>query len=57
MIYFAVVVNFSSSNWEVKHITIGLFETNDINGVAMVMKLKQILDKFSLTHSQMTQWF
>jgi hypothetical protein len=57
MIYFAVVVIFSFSNWEVKHITIGLFETHDINGVAMVMKLKQILDKFSLTHSQMTQWF
>jgi hypothetical protein len=53
MIFFAVVVNFFSSNWELKHITIGLFEANDNNGGAMIMKLKQVLDKF---HSHKILW-
>jgi hypothetical protein len=46
---FVVVVNFLFANWEHKHITIGLFEAHDMSGVAMVMKLKQILDKSTLT--------
>jgi hypothetical protein len=32
---FAVIVHFFSTNWEPKHITVGLFEINDKNGVAM----------------------
>jgi hypothetical protein len=40
MIYFAMVVYFFSSNWELKHINIGLFQANDISGATMVMKLK-----------------
>jgi hypothetical protein len=48
MTYFAVVVKFFSSNWELKHIIIGLFDIADTNGAAMVMKLKQVLDKFLL---------
>jgi hypothetical protein len=32
---FAVVVCFFSTNWEPKHITIGLLETNYKNGAAM----------------------
>jgi hypothetical protein len=42
---------FFSSNWELKHITIGLFKANDTSGATMVMKLKQILNKFSLTQN------
>jgi hypothetical protein len=47
-IVFAVIVNFLSTNWEPKHITIGLFEANDTNGATMVVKFKHILDKFAL---------
>jgi hypothetical protein len=43
-----IVVNFISSEWEAKHVTIGLFEVIDISGVAMVPKLQELLDKFSL---------
>jgi hypothetical protein len=44
---FAVVVHFVSTNWEPKHITVGLFETNDMNAATMVSKLKHIFDKFA----------
>jgi hypothetical protein len=44
-----VVVKFLSTNWESKHINIGLFNAHDTSGTAMVVKLKQILDKFSFT--------
>jgi hypothetical protein len=47
---FVVIVNFLSTNWEPKHIIIGLFEANDTNGATMAMKFKHILDKFALTH-------
>lgn len=46
---FTIVVNFPSTNWELKHITIGIFEAHDMSGATMVVKLKQILDKFSFT--------
>jgi hypothetical protein len=36
---FDVVVNFICTNLEVKHVTIGLFEVMDMNGVGMVPKL------------------
>jgi len=50
---FAMVVNFLSISSKPKHITIGLFEANNTNGVAMAMKLKQILKKFGLTEKIM----
>jgi hypothetical protein len=31
------------------HVAIGLFEVMDISGVTMALKLKELLDKFSLT--------
>jgi hypothetical protein len=46
---FIVGVNFLSNNWEAKHITIKLFEVSNFSGVAMVRRLQQLLDKFSLT--------
>ncbi len=46
---FDVVVNFISSDWEVKHVTIELFEVSNISSVVMVPKLQQLLDGFSLT--------
>jgi hypothetical protein len=46
---FTIVVNFLSNKWKAKHVTIGLFEMFDTNGVAMTPRLHQLLDKFSLT--------
>jgi hypothetical protein len=48
---FVMVVNFLFANWDLKHITIGLFEASDTSGAAMVVKLKQFLDKFGLTQN------
>jgi hypothetical protein len=50
---FAMVVNILSISLEPKHITIGLFEASNVNNVTMVMKLKQILNKFGLTQKIM----
>jgi len=36
---FTVVINFVSSNWEPKHMSINLFEAIEISGVAMAPKL------------------
>jgi hypothetical protein len=46
---FVVMVNFISSDWEVKHVTIRLFEVDDKSGIPMVPKLQGLLDRFSLT--------
>jgi hypothetical protein len=46
---FVVVVNFISSDWEIKHVTIGLFEVSDTSGVTMAPKLQELRDKFPLT--------
>jgi predicted tellurium resistance membrane protein TerC len=46
---FAIIVNLMSTTWEPKHIMIGLFEAIVTRGVATVVKLKQILDKFGIT--------
>jgi hypothetical protein len=40
---------FISSDWEAKHVTIGLFEVMDTSGAIMVPKLQKFLDRFSLT--------
>jgi hypothetical protein len=37
-----------SNNWEPKHVYNELFEAIDAFGVAMVARLSQLLDKFSL---------
>jgi hypothetical protein len=42
---FNVVV---SNNWEPKHVYSELFESIDTFGVAMVVRLWQLIDKFSL---------
>ncbi len=47
---FDVVVNFLSSNWEPKHVTIGLFKAIKTNGAATAIKLRALLDKFFLTN-------
>jgi hypothetical protein len=36
---FVDVMNIISSDWEAKHVTIGLFEVSNMSGVAMVLKL------------------
>jgi hypothetical protein len=41
-----VVVTFLSTSWESKHVMIGLFEAKITSGVTLVMKFKQILNKF-----------
>jgi len=46
---FAIVVNFISSDWEAKHVTIALFEILDMNDVAMAPKLQELLDMLPLT--------
>jgi hypothetical protein len=43
---FVVGVNFISSDWEAKHVTIQLFEVSNMSGVAMVPKLQELLNKF-----------
>jgi hypothetical protein len=50
---FVIIVNFMSIIWEPKHIAIGLFEAIVTNGVDIVVKLKQILDKFGITQKIM----
>jgi hypothetical protein len=45
---FIVVINFISNNWEVKHVTIGLFEVNETNGMAMAPNLNNFLISYSL---------
>jgi hypothetical protein len=46
---FAVVVSFISSNWEAKHVIIGLFEMIDTCGITMAPKLQELLDMFIFT--------
>ncbi len=43
-----VVVNLISSDWELNHVTIGLFEVMDKSGASIAPKQK-LLNKFSLT--------
>jgi len=47
---FVDVVNFISSDWEAKHVTIGLFEVSNMSIVAMAPKLYELMDRFFLTH-------
>jgi hypothetical protein len=50
---FVIIVDFMSTAWEPKHITIGLFEAIVTNGATIVVKFKQILDKFGITQNIM----
>jgi len=43
-----VVVNFLSSKWEAKHVTIKLFEMFDDCGATVVLRSQQLLNKFLL---------
>jgi hypothetical protein len=52
-IVFTMVVKFFSTNWEPKHVIIRLFEPHDMSGATMAMKLKQIVNKFSITQKIM----
>ncbi len=51
---FVVMVIFISSDQDVKHVTIELFEVLDMSGVTMVLKLQELLDKFYLTQKILT---
>jgi hypothetical protein len=44
-----VVVNFLSSKWEAKHVTIKLFEVFDACGATMVLRLQQLLNNLFFT--------
>jgi hypothetical protein len=41
---------FLYSNWEPKHVTVGLFEATTSNNATMAFKLRELIDKFSLTN-------
>jgi hypothetical protein len=46
---FAIVVNFLSSKWEGKHVTIRLIEMSNTSGATMAPSLQQLSDQFFLT--------
>ncbi len=45
---FALVINFLSSDWQPKHVTIGLFEATNTIGQALARSLIELLDKYGL---------
>ncbi len=45
---FALMINFLSSDWQPKHVTIGLFETIETIGQTLVRSLTELLDKYGL---------
>ncbi len=45
---FALVINFLNSDWQPKHVTIGLFETTNTIGQALARSLIELLDKYGL---------
>jgi hypothetical protein len=45
---FTLVINFLNEKWQPQHITIELFEANEIIGQAMVKNLIELLDKYDL---------
>jgi len=46
---FVIVAKLFSNNLEPKHVNVRWFDMDDMNGVAMIMKLKQLFNKFSRT--------
>ncbi len=45
---FALVINFLSSDWQPKHVIIGLFEATKIIGQSLAKSLIELLDKYGL---------
>ncbi len=45
---FALVINFLGSDWQPKHVTIGLFKATKTTSLAMVRSLIELLDKYGL---------
>jgi hypothetical protein len=45
---FALVINFLGSDWQPKHVTIGLFEATNNIGQALAKNLTNLLDKYGL---------
>jgi hypothetical protein len=45
---FTLVINFLSSDWQPKHVTIGLFEATETIGQALAKSLIELLDKYGL---------
>jgi hypothetical protein len=46
---FVIVANFFSDNLGPKHVSVRWFDMDDMNGVAMIMKLKQLFNNFLVT--------
>jgi hypothetical protein len=42
------IVNFISSDWETKHINIGLFEVTNTSDAIMILKLQELLNRCSM---------
>ncbi len=42
------IVNLISSDWEAKHITIGLFEVTNASDAFMILKLQELLNRCSI---------
>jgi hypothetical protein len=45
---FALVINFLSSKWQPKHVTINLFEATETLQQALAKSLTKLLDKYGL---------
>ncbi len=45
---FALVINFLSSDWQPKYVTIGLFKTTKTIGQALAKSLPELLDQYGL---------
>jgi hypothetical protein len=45
---FVFVISFLTLHWEPKHVTIGLFEVNDIIKITLASKLQTLFEKYEL---------
>jgi hypothetical protein len=45
---FGLVINFLGSDWQPKHVTIGLFQAIKTNGQALTNNLTKLLDQYEL---------
>jgi hypothetical protein len=46
----ALVINFIHSQWVPYHVTMGLFETTNMSGVAMIVQVKELLSSYNLLY-------
>ncbi len=51
---FTLVINFQSSDWQPKHVTIGLFEIIKTSWQTLVKNLTKLLDKYGLREKIIT---